>query len=153
MEKFVAEKIGIISAIDLIEQHALGRAIIAGLMMLEAVGIHVIGEAEQKIVMIVVMRLEEGLGFADEMVVAFEFVLRNLNGIARVAGEIKTMRRLHFGGQRNRTEIFTHQHGRIDEGGQRDGLELGGAIVGFLLELERGAIFPAVGHAQNWLVS
>ena len=104
-----------------IDESALAAAAVVGFVMLEAKVRDVIAEAVEEMVVAEMLRAEELLGLVGEALVVIEEFGRGIERGGAVGGKIDFLGRIVAQG--NTRKYSPGNHGRIDERGQRNGLE------------------------------
>src|SRR5690625_4172246 len=82
------------------------RAILARLVMLHAVAGQVIGEREEKIVVLVMVRAEQTQRLRDEIAMHLELMRRNLEVLRGIGDDVHVYGGLGAGGEIDTLEVF-----------------------------------------------
>src|ERR1017187_3636085 len=115
MDEFVGQQAGEIDAAGIFDQAALGGAIVARFMMLEAEMRHVVTECEEKMIIAIVAGTEEGARLRNQLVKMHLRLRSHCQGSRAVRGDVDLMRRILAGSDLDGTEIPAGKHGRIDQ--------------------------------------
>ena len=121
MHVLVREQAGCRFAFAVIDQRTLGDAAVVRLVVFQSEVRHVIAQAEQEVVIAIVMRAEKFVGLFDQILVVVPDFLRRRESGGAVGGYV------HLGegivGQFDDLEKFAGDYRRIDQRGQGRGLE------------------------------
>ena len=98
------------------------RAVVARLMMFDALVVDLVAQAPQEVILVVVRGAEQRAGLLHQLAVLREDVRRHCQGRVAVGRQVQ----IHGGraAQCLGLEIAARQHGRIDQGGERHLREL-----------------------------
>ena len=100
-----------------VDEGAFGNAFVAGLVMLQAIGIEIVRQRDKKIVVIVMTSAEKRASLAHQPAVGGDLVVRNGQRRSAIGRDIQMMRRLNVGSERDGPEILARKHRRIDQRG------------------------------------
>ncbi len=133
-----------------VDEGFLGDAVVGGLVVLEAEVGYLVGEGDEEVVGVVVARLVERAGFADELGELVDVLLGEGDVFGAVAGEVEVVLGRDVGGEVDLAEPAAGEDGRVDELLEGDGLEggVGGGFGGAAGGIERGAEVPAFGDGD-----
>ncbi len=131
-----------------VEQRALGGAVVARLVVLEARRGKEVGKREQQVVAPIVARAEKGLGLGHEPPVARDVLGADLDRRGAVAGDVEEVRDPVSRREIDRAEEAPGQDRRVDERHERGGRE-GHGLAGDALDGKRRAELPSGGQGQR----
>ena len=116
-------------------------------MVLEADAAHAIGERQQKVVVIVVMRIEQTIGLSHERAVGGEMLGLRLQQIGAIGEHVEPHRHRAGRVEVDPLHVAPGEHGRIDQDFERHLLE-GGRGAGGRSDLQGGRELPVVRQAH-----
>src|SRR5580704_11310739 len=155
MHVLVGKQAGVHFAGGVVDQAALIDAAVVGFVVLESEVGDVIAEAVEEMVVAIVMRSEKLVGLFDQILVMVPDFLGRVEGGGAVGGCIHFDERVV--GELYDFEEFSGDYGRVDQRGERCGLEddLGVAVLAGERRGSDGqgrAVFPAGGKFQRGYV-
>src|ERR1700722_1416271 len=118
MDVLVRKQGGLELAGSFVDQAALFNAAVVGLVMLQAEVGDVIAQAEEEVVVAVVMSAEKLVGLFDEILVVIPNFLRGIESGGAVGGNIHLGERIV--GEFNYFEELARDHRRVDESREGD---------------------------------
>ncbi len=146
--ELVGEEVAFFGEGAFVDEGLLGDAVVGGLVVLEAEVGYLVGERDEEVVGVVVARLVEGSGLADELGELVDVLLGESDVLGTVAGEVEVVLGGDVGGEVDLAEPAAGEDGGVDELLEGDGLEGGGGggFRGAVDGIERGAEVPAFGN-------
>src|ERR1700675_89818 len=118
MHVLVRKQGGLQLTSSFIDQAALINAAVIGLVMLQAEMGDVIAEAEQEVVVAVVMSAEKLVGLFDQILVVIPYFLRRVESSGGVGGNIHLSEGIV--GELNYLQELTRDYRRVDESREGD---------------------------------
>ena len=109
-----------------IGKKALAGAVLARFVVLQPEVPGVIAQAQQKVVIAKVVRIEQRRGFGDQVAECLPVRCTHLQRGGAIGCDVDLMRRHLLMLQGHYFEIPARQHGRVDQGRKRGGCELNG---------------------------
>ncbi len=164
----MGEQVGLAELVGVVGEALLADAVVGGLAVLEALAAGDVGEREQEVVGVVVVRLVLGVGLADEGVDLGEGLGTDVGVVGLVGDDVEVVGGLDLGGERELVEVLAGDDGRVFElldvgDGVLGGHGRGGCGVVLLIDagvggrgdgtdgLQRGAGAPAGGNGEAGL--
>src|ERR1700674_4526289 len=93
-----------------IDESALGNPLVARLMMLETVGIKVVGQRNEEVIVIVMTGAEKRAGLSHQAAVGSNLLIRDCQGRDAIGRDVQMMRGLNVESQGDGAKIFAGEH-------------------------------------------
>jgi len=148
MREFMREKIGHGVGNVWVKKRARGHAVIAGFVMLDAIGFHVVALGKQKIVVAIVARAEDCAGFRNELAPFLDCFGSEFETRFGFCCDVNVVLGFLSRRQINGAHVRAHQNRRIDECGEACWLKLDCSAC-FACDRQSGSEFPSGRYLQS----